>query len=177
MADDRQCDERVILRSATRADAQAIAAIYNPHVTGTIVTFEEAPVGADEMARRIAEIGTRYPWVVCEVDGVVAGYAYGSSWKSRSAYRYAAETTVYVADGHLGTGVGRRLYGALLDQLRARGFHVALGCIALPNDASVALHERLGFQQVAEFPAVGWKLGRWIDVGYWQLRLRAGSPD
>jgi L-amino acid N-acyltransferase YncA len=176
MAEEPQEREHIIIRPATVADAAGIAAIYNPHVTGTVVTFEEEPVSVAETARRIVDISPRYPWLVCEAEGVIAGYAYASSWKSRSAYRFAVETTIYLAATHLGAGLGRRLYGALLDDLRAHGFHVALGCIALPNAASVALHERLGFAKVAEFPAVGWKLGRWVDVGYWQLRLRTGVP-
>jgi phosphinothricin acetyltransferase len=161
----------MVVRPATARDAAAIAAIYNPHVSGTIVTFEEEPVTDAEMARRIAEIVPRLPWLVGEVDGAVAGYAYASPWKTRSAYRYSVETSIYMAADRAGRGLGRRLYTALLDDLRTRGFQVAIGGISLPNDASVALHERLGFVPVAVFPGVGWKLGRWVDVGYWQFAL------
>jgi phosphinothricin acetyltransferase len=128
------------------------------------------------MAGRIADVSARLPRLVCEHDGAVAGYAYASPWKTRSAYRFAVETSIYLADGQVGRGMGRRLYGALLDELRGRGLFVAIGGISLPNAASVALHERLGFVKIGHFPAVGWKLGRWIDVGYWQLQLRSGVP-
>jgi L-amino acid N-acyltransferase YncA len=163
-------------RPATTADAGAIAAIYNRHVTGTIVTFEEEPVAVDAMAARVTQGSASFPWLVWEDDGQVVGYAYGGAWRTRHAYRFAVETSIYVADSHHGRGIGRRLYDALLDDLGERGFHIALGCISLPNDASVALHEGCGFKKVGVFPAVGWKLGRWIDVGYWQRRLRDGAP-
>lgn len=176
MREDRRQSESATIRPATIDDAAGIAAIYNPHVTGTIVTFEEDAIDPAEMAGRIATIGAHFPWLVLEDCGAVAGYAYGSPWKTRSGYRFTVETTIYLAESHLGAGLGLRLYGRLLDELRDCGFHVAVGCIALPNDPSVGLHERLGFARVAEFPAVGWKLGRWIDVGYWQLRLRSGAP-
>ena len=166
---------RAVIRSATAADAAGIATIYNHHVIGTAVTFEEDPVSVTEMARRITEIAARFPWLVCEADGAIAGYAYASPWKTRSAYRYSVETSIYVAQTHLAGGVGGRLYAALLDELRGRGLHVAIGGISLPNDASIRLHERLGFVKVGHFAAVGWKLGRWVDVGYWQLRLRSGA--
>jgi L-amino acid N-acyltransferase YncA len=169
MTSDRHDD--LVVRSATAADAAAIAAIYNPHVTGSIVTFEEEPVADAEMARRIAEIVPRLPWLVGAIEGTVVGYAYASPWKTRSAYRYSVETSIYMAADRAGRGLGRRLYTALLDDLRARGLQVAIGGISLPNAASVALHERLGFAPVAVFPGVGWKLGRWVDVGYWQLAL------
>ena len=166
-----------IVRSATAADAAAVAAIYNHHVAGTIVTFEEDPVPVAEMARRIIEVLPAMPWLVWETAGVVAGYAYAAPWKTRSAYRFTAESTVYVDETRVGLGIGRGLYEPLLDDLRDRGFHAVVGVIALPNAASVALHERLGFAKVGHFPAVGWKLGRWIDVGYWQLQLRTGPPS
>lgn len=163
-------------RPATAADAAAIAAIYNRHVAETIVTFEEEPVPIAAMAARIAEISAHYPWLVWEDGGRLVGYAYACPWKTRHAYRFAVETSIYVADAHQSRGIGRTLYAALLENLAVRGFHLAVGCISLPNDASVALHEGLGFTRVGVFPAAGWKLGRWIDVGYWQRRLRDGAP-
>jgi len=166
-----------LIRPAATDDAGAIAAIYNRHVTETVVTFEEQPVAVAEMADRVAAITTRLPWLVCAHDGAVVGYAYASPWKPRSAYRFAVETSIYIADGQAGRGLGRLLYGTLLDDLRARGLFVAIGGISLPNPASVALHEGLGFQKIGHFPAVGWKLGRWVDVGYWQLSLRSGTPE
>ena len=160
-----------MIRSATPSDAEAIVAIYNPFVTGTIITFETVPVPAEVMAERIRSVTAAYPWLVREEGGEILGYAYASRWKDREAYRFAVETTVYVAPEHARKGVGASLYQALIPELRRRGFHSALGGIALPNDASVALHERCGFRPAGQLPQVGWKLGRWVDVGYWALVL------
>jgi L-amino acid N-acyltransferase YncA len=160
-----------MIRTATTADAAAIADIYNHYVRETIITFEETPVSTDEMARRIADIGARHPWLVFEYDGAVAGWAYATEWKPRSAYRLSVETTVYLADSHRGRGTGTALYKALLAELTARKLHTAVGVIALPNAASIALHEKLGFAKVAHVAEVGRKFDRWVDVGYWQLIL------
>lgn len=161
--------DALVVRDATPADADTLVALYNHYVRDTVVTFEEQPVDAAEFAGRIAEYAARWAWLVGERDGRAIGYAYGSPWKTRSAYRHTVECTVYLAPDATGRGDGTRLYGALLERLRARGAHVALGGIALPNAPSVALHEKLGFRQVAHYREVGWKFGRWIDVGYWQL--------
>ena len=160
-----------LIRRVTPADAGAIAAIYNHHVVNTVVTFEETPVDEATMRSRIADIDSSHAWFVAVADGRVGGYAYASAWRARSAYRKSVETTVYVDGGMTGRGLGRALYDALLRELAQRGFHCAMGGIALPNAASVALHERMGFAKVAHFREVGWKLGRWIDVGYWQRML------
>ena len=160
-----------MIRSATTADAAAIADIYNLYVRETVITFEEAPVSTDDVARRIAAVTQRYPWLVFERDGTVVGFAYATEWKARSAYRFSVETTIYVANGHHGHGVGTALYEALLAELKTRKLHSAVGIIALPNRASVALHEKLGFRKIGHFAEVGWKFDRWVDVGYWQLLL------
>jgi L-amino acid N-acyltransferase YncA len=159
------------IRPVTTSDAAALCAIYNPHVTSTIVTFEERPVSVDEMSARICETTERWPWLVLEREGAIAAYAYATAWKARSAYRFSVETTVYVAGAHRRRGVGAALYGDLLARLQATGAHSAVGGIALPNEASVALHERLGFEKIGQFKEIGFKLGRWIDVGYWQRQL------
>jgi L-amino acid N-acyltransferase YncA len=159
------------LRPVQRADAAAICTIYNHHVLNTIVTFEEDAIEEHEMSERIIEITRSFPWHVLEVAGRVVGYAYASSWKSRCAYRYAVESTVYVGEAHLGRGYGTRLYEALIADLRQRHLHSVIGGISLPNDASVALHEKLGFKKIGQFHQVGWKLSQWIDVGYWELLL------
>jgi phosphinothricin acetyltransferase len=153
------------------ADATAIAEIYNHYVRETVVTFEETPVAASDMAQRIADVGAPYPWLVSDDGGAVVGWAYATPWKTRSAYRFSVETTVYVARSHHGRGIGGALYRALIDDLRARNVHSVVGGIALPNPASVALHEKLGFRKIAHFAEVGRKLDRWVDVGYWQLLL------
>ncbi|MDP1569694.1 MAG: N-acetyltransferase family protein [Vicinamibacterales bacterium] len=161
-----------IVRPATTADAAALARIYNHFIAHTIVTFEEEPVTAGEMARRVEEVQTAaLPWLVAEAGGVVAGYAYASKWRVRRAYRFSAEVTVYLAPDQGGRGLGTALYTRLLDDLRARGVHAVLGGIALPNDASIALHEKLGFRKVAHFEQTGFKFDRWIDVGYWERLL------
>jgi phosphinothricin acetyltransferase len=161
--------ETVVVRPATREDADAIAAIYNHYVLETIVTFEEAPVAPVEMTRRIAEVqAAALPWLVAEKAGQVAGYAYATPWRSRIGYRFSVEVTVYTAPGQAGSGIGSRLYETLLPLLESRGIHAAMGGIALPNDASIALHEKFGFRKVAHFREPGLKFGRWIDVGYWE---------
>jgi L-amino acid N-acyltransferase YncA len=161
-----------LVRPATAADAEAIARIYNYYVANTVITFEEEAVSAPDMAARIAEAqGLSLPWLVAEIQGAVVGYAYARRWRPRSAYRYSAETTIYLDRGYEGRRIGTSLYSALLPLLRERGIHVAIGGIALPNDASIALHEKLGFDRVATFRQVGFKHERWVDVAYWQLVL------
>ena len=162
----------LIVRPALVTDAEAIARIYNYYVQNTVITFEEEPVSAQAMATRIAETqNLSLPWLVAEVDGAIVGYAYARKWRERSAYRYSRETTIYLERGYEGRGIGKTLYSGLLPLLRERGIHVAIGGVALPNDASVALHEKLGFQLVATFRQVGFKHDRWVDVAYWQLVL------
>lgn len=160
-----------MIRMATRADAEAICAIYNHYVAHTIVTFEEQPVAPAEMQSRIAAVLEKLPWLVFEGDGAITGYAYASPWKTRSGYRFAAESSIYLAPAQTGRGAGTALYANLLENLRARNVHCVIGGAALPNPASVALHEKLGFTKVAHFRENGFKFGRWIDVGYWQRLL------
>ena len=160
-----------MIRAALTNDAAAIADIYNHFVRHTVVTFEEVPVAAKEMAQRILDVSERLPWLVWEDGGAVVGWAYATAWKPRSAYRFSVETTVYVAPSHQRRGVGDALYRKLIEELRARKLHSAVGGIALPNPASIALHEKLGFKKIAHFAEVGRKLDRWVDVGYWQLIL------
>jgi L-amino acid N-acyltransferase YncA len=163
--------ETGMIRMATAADAEAICAIYNHYVTDTIVTFEEQPVRAADMRSRMAAVLEKLPWLVFECDGDLAGYAYASPWKTRIGYRFAVESSIYLAPAHTGRGFGAALYRALLDDLRARNIHCVIGGAALPNPASVALHEKLGFAKVAHFRENGFKFGRWIDVAYWQRLL------
>src|SRR5688572_13184401 len=160
-----------MIRACRANDAAAIAEIYNHYVRETVVTFEETPVAAVEMAQRIADVAARFPWLVWDDGRAVVGYAYAAAWKTRAAYRLSVETTYYIAPSHLGRGIGSKIYGALLDEARERGLHSAIGGVALPNPASVALHEKLGFKKVAQFAEVGRKFDRWVDVGYWQLIL------
>jgi L-amino acid N-acyltransferase YncA len=160
------------IRDATPSDAAAIARIYNHYVAETVITFEEQAVADGDMAARVQEVHAQgLPWLVGHRGGSTAGYAYASTWKRRCAYRHSVEVTVYLDPLLRGLGVGSMLYSALLEALTTRGLHVAIGGIALPNAASVALHEKLGFAKVAHFREVGFKHGRWIDVGYWQRFL------
>ena len=163
--------ERHMIRSVTGDDAKAICDIYNHYVEHTTVTFEEAPVSVEGMAGRIQEIAGAYPWLVLEEGKRVVGYAYASRWKTRASYRYSVESTIYLAGDVTGRGLGKALYTALLAALRSSPAHCVVAGIALPNPASVALHESLGFRKVAHFNEVGRKFDRWIDVGYWELML------
>lgn len=160
------------IRSATPKDAAACAAIYRPHVEASPTSFEERAPDAAEMGERIGEISRRFPWLVAELDGAVRGFAYACPHRSRPAYRWAVDVSAYVDADHRGRGLGRELYEALLEQLRRQGYHVACAGITLPNQASVALHERLGFEYVGTYRRIGWKEGAWRDVGWWQRQLR-----
>lgn len=160
------------VRDATSADADKVARIYDHYVLGTTITFEEEAIPVPEMARRIdGVLACDLPYLLLEDGGVVVGFAYASRWRERSAYRFSVETTIYLDHQRCGGGRGRRLYTALVARLRALGLHSAAGVIALPNEASVALHERLGFRPIGHLREIGFKQGRWIDVGYWQLLL------
>ena len=163
---------QTLLRPAAGADCDAMARIYNHYITHTIITFEEEPITAADMAARLRDVASMsMPWLVAEAGGAIAGYAYAARWKARSGYRFSAESTVYLDPGHTGRGLGTLLYTHLFALLREKGLHAVIGGIALPNDASVALHEKLGMEKVAHFRETGFKFGRWIDVGYWQRTL------
>jgi len=158
-----------MIRSATTADADAIAEIYNYYVIETVVTFEEEPLEAAEIARRIESVQRAgLPWLVAIDDGEIKGYAYATQWKERIGYRTSVETTVYLAKNATGQGLGSQLYAELFRLLEETGLHSAIGGVALPNPGSVALHEKFGMKKVAEFEEVGTKFGRWVNVGYWQ---------
>jgi L-amino acid N-acyltransferase YncA len=157
------------IRAATSADAAAIVRIYNYYIQNTVATFEEETIAPGGMAARIDEVVNQaLPWLVLEDDNRVLGYAYANEWRNRTAYRFSAEVTVYLAQGESGHGYGTRLYAQLLSRLKEHGMHTAVGVIALPNPASIALHERFGMFKVAHLKEMGWKFGQWLDVGYWQ---------
>jgi len=159
----------MLIRAATTDDAPALSEIYRPIVANTTISFELKPPTAAEMKARILEIGARYPWLVA-VEGTKAiGYAYASPHRRRAAYASSVDVSVYVAEAARGNGVGQALYGALFAALAQAGtFHRAFAGIALPNDASIALHKKLGFELVGVYREVGKKFGRWIDVSWWQ---------
>lgn len=162
----------LVIRHADPArDAAACATIYRPYVHASAVSFEEEPPTASEMAARIEQSSRTHPWLIAERGGQLVGFAYGSQHRARAAYRWACDVTVYVAPAHHRGGIGRRLYEPLLELLRRQRFQIACAGIALPNDASVGLHEALGFQLVGIYQGIGYKAGAWRDVGWWQLRL------
>ena len=164
-------------RAATPDDAAAIADIYAPFVKGSSVSFETEPPDEAAMRARIEAGGELYPWLVAEEGGTILGYAYAARFRDRPAYRFAVETSVYLRPGAGGRGLGRLLYEPLLAMLEAQGFTQAIAAITLPNEASVRLHERLGFERAGTYRQVGWKLGAWHDVGLWQRALAsAGGP-
>lgn len=165
-----------MIRPALPGDAPQICEIYNHYVESTVITFEEDSISAAAMSRRILDVTTALPWLVTEINGSIAGYAYAIAWKSRSAYRLSVESAIYLRPESTGRGIGRELYEALIADLRERRLHCVIGGIALPNAASVALHERLGFKKIGRFPEVGWKQDKWVDVGYWELILNAAEP-
>jgi phosphinothricin acetyltransferase len=152
-------------------DAAACAAIYEPFVTRSYISFEDVAPTAEELRLRIERVTERFPWLVAEDGGAVLGYAYACAHRERAAYRWAADVAVYIAEGSHRRGIGRALYGHLLELLARQGVQVACGGVTLPNDASVALHEACGFEPVGIYHRIGWKLGAWRDVGWWQLEL------
>jgi len=160
-----------MIRTCISSDAAKICDIYNFYVRETVVTFEETPISVEEMTGRIDGVKALLPWIVWDEAGDVAGYAYATPWKARSAYRYSVECSIYLAPDATRQGIGTKLYEALIAELKPLGVHCVIGGAALPNPGSVALHARLGFTQVAEFREVGWKHQRWISVAYWQKFL------
>lgn len=158
------------VRSAVPADAADLLAIYEPVVRETAISFELEPPSESEFRRRIDSVTSSDIWLVLERDGQVAGYAYASPFRARPAYGATRETTVYVHPEHRGAGVARELMAALIEQLVARGTRLVVAGIVLPNEASIALHENLGFVHVGTFHDVGRKFDRWHDVGFWELR-------
>lgn len=164
------------IRIAAAEDAPVIAAIYAPYVLETAISFEETPPLAGEMSQRITSALQSYPFLVFESEGEVVGYAYGGPHGGRPAYRWSANVSVYTASDAHRRGIGRALYTTLLDLLDRQGFHSIFAGIAHPNDKSVGLHEAMGFTRIGVYDEVGFKFGRWHDVGYWRRGLRIGLP-
>ncbi len=161
-----------MIRPVVLADAQVITDIYNYYIEQTLSTFEEQKVTADDVAQRIDKVlGSGHLWLVAEIDNKVVGYAYSTKWRERSAYRFSCEVTVYLSPDVKGKGLGTRLYQALFTELEALSIKTVIAGITLPNDASIALHEKFGMKQTATFENVGYKFGQWLNVGYWQKQL------
>ncbi len=159
------------IRLASPADAAAIAMVYRPYVEQTPISFELHAPTAEEMAARVARVMERSPWLVAEVDGAVRGYAYAGHFRERAAYDWTAESTVYVESGLRGKGIGRALMNALIRVLVLQGYRSVIAGITLPNDASVGLHQALGFRRIGQFDKVGWKADAWHGVDFYMLEL------
>jgi len=159
-----------MIRKATRKDVDLIALIYNHYILNSTITFEEEAVDGQIILERLNS-NKKLDWWVYEIQNEIVGYAYAVLWKSRSAYRYTAETSVYVAPANQKKGIGKQIYSHLISELKKSGLHTLLAGIALPNDESIHFHEKLGFRKVGQLEEVGFKFNRWIDVGYWELNL------
>lgn len=176
MRDSINSDTRVI-RPAAPGDAGQIAAIYAPIVRETPISFELEPPDAAEFGRRMARYGAFGPWLVCERAGEILAYAYASPHNERAAYQWAVNVSIYAGASARRLGAGRALYGVLFELLRLQGFMVACAGVTLPNAASVGLHEALGFAPVGVYRRIGYKFGRWHDVGWWQMDLQPPPAD
>jgi len=166
-----------MIRIATTNDAEPILKIYNPYIENTSFTFETESPPIDSFKERISTYLQNWPWLVCEINGVLAGYAYGAKHRERVAYQWSVESSVYVHDDYQRRGVAQALYTALINILKLQGFRNLYAVINLPNDKSVSFHERLGFEYFATYKNVGFKLGRWKNVGWWQLQLNEYSME
>ncbi len=160
------------IRLATTGDAAAVAGIYAPYCEGSAVSFEQVAPAAEEMAQRIATVIAQRPWIVLEDDGAVVGYAYAGLHNERWAYRWSVNTAIYISRTHQRRGAGRALYSALFDLLRRLGYYRAIAGITLPNPASVGLHEAMGFELVGVYGDIGYKLGAWRDVAWYQASIQ-----
>ncbi len=162
-----------MIRKVSGEDAIKIADIYNYYINKTVITFEEVAIDASEMSQRIDKISQdNLPWFIAENEnGELVGYAYAAKWRERYSYRFAVEVTVYLRPGVEQKGLGTALYQRLFSALKDRGYKTVIGGITLPNDASIALHEKFAMEKVAHFYKVGLKFDQWLDVGYWQGQL------
>jgi phosphinothricin acetyltransferase len=161
------------IRAATIRDAAQIAEIYSYYVNNTVITFELTAPDVKEIEERISNcLASSFEWIVYENNNAILGYAYYGTFKERKAYDYTCETTIYLRRDCIHSGVGTALYGHLMDSLKKSRMAVAVGCIALPNEPSVRLHEKLGFKQCGIFKNVGRKFNSWVDIGYWALDLK-----
>ena len=160
-----------MIRSVEPKDAREICDIYNFFIINTDISFEEQSVSVDEMEKRIRDVTAMYPWLVAEEGGKILGYAYSNKYRERSAYRYTAELTIYMKNGEEGRGYGAELMRRVIEETRGRGIHTLISAIAIPNERSVAIHEKFGFEKAGHLKDVGFKFDHWIDVGYWELVL------
>lgn len=161
-----------MIREAYDSDSEAIVSIYNHYICNSVATFEEKEIDSAEMAARIRKVvGMGLPWIVEEDGGEISGYAYAGQWNSRAAYRHTVEVTIYISPSAVSCGLGTRLYTELFSRLQERKIHCVIAGITLPNPQSVAIHEKFGMQKSGEFKEIGYKFGKWLDVGYWTMQL------
>jgi phosphinothricin acetyltransferase len=166
-------EDAEMIRGVKIEDAASICMIYNYYIENTVVSFENVLISVNEMENRIREISASYPWLVWEnEEGHISGYAYVNKWKDRAAYRFSAEVSIYLEHGTEGRGVGSILLGRLLEEVRKTELHALVAGITLPNERSVALHEKFGFTKIAQFNEIGFKMNARLDVGYWELVLK-----
>ena len=165
------------VRLASLADAAQLLGIYSPSIVGSSISFETELPSVKEMQSRISTILRKYPWIVCEINGSVAGYVYASKHRDREAYQWSCECSVYVKQALKGNGIAKELYGLLFHILKLQGFRNVYAGITLPNDGSIHLHEKCGFEKFAVYENVGYKLGNWHSVGWWKLRINDYDPD
>ena len=158
-----------IIRLAGPADANEILAIYAPYIRDTSLTFETEVPALEDFSKRITDYSENWPWLVCEIDGVIAGYAYGARYRERVAYQWCTESSVYIHNDFHRRGIAQALYSALFDIFKKQGFRNVYAVINLPNENSVKFHESCGFRYFATFEQVGYKLGKWKNVGWWRL--------
>ncbi len=158
-----------MIRAFQKEDTLQLLEIYNYYVLNSIVTFDDVPLSFETFSKKVNSINSEYPFIVFEENEKILGFAYGSRFRPKPAYKQSVEVTVYVKNGVQGKQIGTKMYFNLLEKLKSLNYHVVLGGITLPNEASVALHEKFGFEKVAHFKQVGKKFGNWLDVGFWQL--------
>ncbi|NJK65217.1 MAG: N-acetyltransferase [Oscillatoriales cyanobacterium RU_3_3] len=164
---------KAIIRLANKQDASQMLAIYAPIVRETAISFEFEPPSETEFEKRINSYQQQIPWLVCEINDEIVGYAYGSPYRTRAAFQWYVESSVYIGVNHRRKGIATALYTALFKLLQLQGFYNVLATIVLPNQPSVALHEAFGFAFVGVFHKVGYKFGEWHDEGHWQLSLQS----
>lgn len=160
-----------MIRDVILTDAKRIHEIYNNYVEDSRATFQEQPLSLKEIEAQIQKIIKNYPWLVYQEGDQIVGYTYADKWKEKTAYRHTVETGIYLDSQYLGKGIGSKLKGSMIEELKKRGFHTVISAISLPNPASIAMCEKFGFQKVGQLKEIGYKFDEWIDVGYWQLLL------
>ena len=161
-----------MIRNVTLEDVSAITEIYNYYIKNSVATLEEQTVSESYFKDEIIKVTKEFPWFVYEVAGEIIGFANANSWKIRSGYKKSAQLMVYLHPEKISNGVGTLLYSAVIDELKEKDIHVIMGGISLPNEASIKLHEKFGFEKVAHYKEIGFKFNNWVDVGYWQLTLK-----